>query len=70
MTGSVKAMSNTCYAKRRGFKSARKFFVINDLFHLTAKEWANLLDDLDRLTIEERERVVWGRDDEYGRGYE
>ncbi len=59
-------MNNTCYAKRRGFKSARKFFVINDLFHLTAKEWANLLDDLDRLTVEERERVVWGRDDEYG----
>ena len=59
-------MNNTCYAKRRGFKSARKFFVINDLFHLTAKEWAKLLDDLDSLTIEERERVVWGRDDEYG----
>lgn len=60
-------MSSVCYAKRRRSKTADKFFLINDLFHLTAKQWAELLNDLDSLTVEERERVVWGRDDEYGR---
>lgn len=63
-------MIKTWHAKRKGFRSASKFFLINDLFHLTAKEWAELLNDLDSMTIEERERVIWGRDDEYGRGYE
>lgn len=59
-------MTNTWHAKRKGFKSAKKFFLINDLFHLTAKEWTELLNELDSMTIEERERVVWGREDEYG----
>lgn len=63
-------MNNRWHEKRRGFKSANKFLHLNELFHLTAKEWAELLDELDSLTPELREKVVWGRDDEYGRGYE
>ena len=46
--------------------SGEKFFVIQDLFRLTAKEWAQLLNDLDSLTVEERYAVLHGRDDEYG----
>lgn len=57
-------------AKHRGFKSANKFFLITDLFHLTAKDWAKLLNELDSMTLEQRDALVWGRDDEYGRGYE
>lgn len=51
-------------------RSAEKFFLITDLFRLSAKDWAKLLDGLDHLTLEERDRVINGRDDEYGRGYE
>ena len=40
--------------------------MIQDLFRLTAKEWAQLLNDLDSLTVEERNAVLHGRDDEYG----
>lgn len=63
-------MIKTWSAKRSRFRSADKFFLIQDLFHLTAKDWAKLLNELDSLTLEEREAVVWGRDDEFGRGYE
>ena len=66
MTGSVKAMISALRAKRRSFMSGEKFFVIQDLFRLTAKEWAQLLNDLDSLTVEERYAVLHGRDDEYG----
>lgn len=70
MTGSVKAMNSTWSGRRSRLRSAENFFLTTDLFHLTAKEWAQLLDELDSLTIEERDRVINGRDDEYGRGYE
>ena len=66
MTGSARAMIKTFGAKRRGLRSAEKFFVIQDLFRLTAKEWAKLLDSLDSLTLEERDAVLHGREDEYG----
>ena len=59
-------MIKTWSAKRRRIRSADKFFVIQDLFRLSAKEWAGLLDSLDALTIEERDAVLHGRDDEYG----
>ena len=66
MTGSVKAMISVWSAKRSCFRSADKFFLIQDLFRLSAKEWAGLLDSLDTLTVEERDAVINGRDDEYG----
>ena len=59
-------MIKTWSAKRSRFRSADKFFLIQDLFHLTAKDWANLLNELDSLTLEERDKVLHGRDDEYG----
>lgn len=60
-------MNSTWYARRRRNRTAEKFFLIQDLFHLSAKEWAKLLNDLDSMTLEERDALVWGRDDEYGR---
>ena len=59
-------MIKTWSAKRSRFRSADKFFLIQDLFHLTAKDWANLLNELDSLTLEERDKVLHGREDEYG----
>ena len=59
-------MIKTWSAKRNRFRSADKFFLIQDLFHLTAKDWANLLNELDSLTLEERDKVLHGREDEYG----
>ena len=66
MTGSVKAMIRVWRAKRQRLRSADKCFLIQDLFRLSAKEWAGLLDSLDTLTVEERDAVINGRDDEYG----
>ena len=63
-------MIRTFGAVRRSISSADKFFLITDLFRLTAKDWAKLLNSLDSLTLEERDAVLHGRDDEYGRGYE
>lgn len=63
-------MNSTWSAKRSRLRSADKFFLITDLFRLTAKDWAKLLNELDSLTLEERDAVLHGSEDEYGRGYE
>lgn len=60
-------MNSTWYAKRRRNRSAERFFLITDLFHLSAKEWAELMNDLDSMTLEQRYELLNGRDDEYGR---
>lgn len=44
--------------------AAGRFFYITDLFGLTAKEWAQLLNELDSLTFEERYALFHGRDEE------
>ena len=67
MTGSVKAMISAV-RKLQGLsamppkKAEKRFFYITDLFRLTAKDWAHLLNGLDMLTLEERNRVLHGRD--------
>lgn len=55
--GSVEAMQ---------IRSVDKFFSIADMFKLSAKEWAEILDSLDELPTRERRAVLDGRDDEYG----
>lgn len=47
-------------------RSVDKFFSIADMFKLSAKEWAEILDSLDELPTRERRAVLDGRDDEYG----
>ena len=59
-------MSEMWRAKRGMFRSGKRFFLIADLFDLKAKDWVKLLDSLDSLTLEERDAVMQGRDDEYG----
>ena len=47
-----------------------RFFYITDLFRLTAKDWARLLNELDSLTPKERHVLFHGRDEETEYGME
>lgn len=51
-------------------RARERFFYITDLFRLTRKDWAKLLNELDSMTLEERDELLHGREDEPYRGYE
>lgn len=50
--------------------SSERFFHLQEMFNLTAKDWLELLDSLDELSAKERDAVLHGRENAPYRGYE
>ncbi len=51
-------------------KSSDRFFHISELFDMTAKDWAELLNELEKLPLAERHEAFCGKDYEPYLGYE
>ena len=48
--------------ERRGFRTCRMFSDMTEIFNLTAKDWAGMLDELDALSADEREKILYGEE--------